>query len=88
MKKYRTIILVLSLILLLACAKKEVKIACVGDSITEGYGLAWQSKTAYPVDLYSPMKDQGANFPDNIHPNEQAVKLMAKIISTSISKNQ
>jgi acyl-CoA thioesterase I len=25
----------------------------VGDSITEGYGLAWQSKTAYPVVLDS-----------------------------------
>jgi alpha-L-fucosidase 2 len=29
------------------------KIACVGDSITEGYGLACQSKTSYPVVLDS-----------------------------------
>ena len=29
------------------------KIACVGDSITEGAGLVWQSKTSYPVILDS-----------------------------------
>lgn len=29
----------------------EIKIACVGDSITEGWGLADQSKSAYPVML-------------------------------------
>jgi acyl-CoA thioesterase I len=46
-------ILLLSLLLLPACEKREIKIACVGDSITEGYGLAWQSKTAYPVVLDS-----------------------------------
>jgi len=28
-------------------------IACVGDSITEGYGLPYQSKTSYPVVLDS-----------------------------------
>jgi alpha-L-fucosidase 2 len=36
-----------------SCTQKEVKIACVGDSITEGYGLACQSKTGYPVVLDS-----------------------------------
>jgi len=30
-------------------SSQEIKIACVGDSITEGYGLVRQSKTAYPV---------------------------------------
>jgi alpha-L-fucosidase 2 len=37
----------------ISCSKKDIKIACVGDSITEGYGLACQSKTAYPVILDS-----------------------------------
>jgi len=31
--------------------KHEIKVACVGDSITEGAGMADQSKTAYPVQL-------------------------------------
>ena len=38
---------------LASCAPKEVKVACVGDSITEGYGLSCQSKTGYPVVLDS-----------------------------------
>jgi len=41
--------LFLFIILLSSCSVK--KIACVGDSITEGYGLKWQSSTAYPVVL-------------------------------------
>lgn len=35
-----------------SCSSK-IKVACVGDSITEGYGLPYQSKTAYPVVLDS-----------------------------------
>jgi Lysophospholipase L1 and related esterases len=38
------------------------------------------------IDLYHSMKDQGANFPDSIHPNEQAVKVMAGIIAKEIKK--
>ncbi|MBM3435723.1 MAG: hypothetical protein FJY07_05845 [Bacteroidetes bacterium] len=34
----------------LSCTR-EIKVACVGDSITEGWGLAEQSKSAYPVML-------------------------------------
>lgn len=30
---------------------RETKVACIGDSITEGWGLADQSKTAYPAML-------------------------------------
>ena len=40
-------------IILASCTSKEIKIACVGDSITEGYGLKCQSKTGYPVVLDS-----------------------------------
>lgn len=37
--------------LLSSCFHKIARVACIGDSITEGYGLAVQSKTAYPVIL-------------------------------------
>ncbi|MDA3893102.1 MAG: GDSL-type esterase/lipase family protein [Salinivirgaceae bacterium] len=36
------------------------------------------------IDIYTLMQDQGANFPDSIHPNEQAVEVMATIISKAI----
>lgn len=39
--------------LIFASCSKQIKVACVGDSITEGYGLTRQSKTAYPVVLDS-----------------------------------
>lgn len=39
------------LLLTFSCSKNLIRIACVGDSITEGYGLTNQSKTAYPVVL-------------------------------------
>ena len=42
-----------------SCTQKEIKVACVGDSITEGHGLAIQSKTGYPVVLDSIL---GAGF--------------------------
>ena len=52
---------ILSIILLAtACTQKVTKIACVGDSITEGYGLACQSKTGYPVVLDSILGPQYA----------------------------
>ena len=45
---------ILGLVLVLAgCSKPVSRVACVGDSITEGYGLAVQSKTGYPVQLDS-----------------------------------
>jgi acyl-CoA thioesterase I len=56
--KHTSKIFLLSLfILFLSCSKNEIKIACVGDSITEGYGLALQSKTAYPTVLDSILGD-------------------------------
>lgn len=38
------------------------------------------------IDLYTGMKDEGANFPDNIHPNEKAAAKMAQIIAAEIKK--
>ena len=46
-------LLFLSLLIMVGCSDKVLRIACVGDSITEGYGLAVQSKTSYPVMLDS-----------------------------------
>ena len=40
-------------ILAFALPKKDLKIACVGDSITEGAGVRSQSKSSYPVVLDS-----------------------------------
>src|SRR5512145_1640287 len=52
--KPSNILFVLSFILLaVSCSEKEIKIACVGDSITEGAGLAFQNSTAYPTRLDS-----------------------------------
>jgi acyl-CoA thioesterase-1 len=49
MKKILPILLLC--IALYACNSKQVKVACIGDSITEGAGHEQQSKTAYPVIL-------------------------------------
>jgi acyl-CoA thioesterase I len=46
-------ILLLSLLILAGCSDQLLRVACVGDSITEGYGLVVQSKTGYPVVLDS-----------------------------------
>ncbi len=53
------LILFTFLIFSAACTKHTTKVACIGDSITEGYGLAQQSKTSYPVVLDSIL---GPNF--------------------------
>lgn len=38
------------------------------------------------IDLYTQMQNQGKNFPDSIHPNEEAVKVMTAIIAKEIGK--
>ena len=53
MKKKEIISLALMLTLFISCSKNEIRVACVGDSITEGYGLADESKTAFTVMLDS-----------------------------------
>ncbi len=53
------IILFTFLIFSVSCTKHISKVACIGDSITEGYGLAQQSKASYPVVLDSIL---GPNF--------------------------
>ncbi len=40
------------LTIVVACGeKRDVRIACVGDSITEGMTIDWQSENAYPAQL-------------------------------------
>lgn len=53
MKEKGFLCLSLMLLLFVSFSTKEIKVACVGNSITEGYGLANQSKTAFPVILDS-----------------------------------
>lgn len=38
------------------------------------------------IDLYTALKTEGANFPDDIHPNEKAAAIMAETIATKILK--
>lgn len=45
--------------LFISCSTKQIKVAIVGDSITEGYGLSNQSRNAYPVMLDSIL---GSNY--------------------------
>ncbi|MEA4852499.1 MAG: GDSL-type esterase/lipase family protein [Paludibacter sp.] len=51
MKKLTFILL--CIMVLSGCSEKVLRVACVGDSITEGAGLQVQSKTSYPVMLDS-----------------------------------
>jgi acyl-CoA thioesterase-1 len=53
MKKILKILPALLLYLGAACTQRTIKIACIGDSITEGYGLVSQSISSYPVMLDS-----------------------------------
>ena len=46
-------ILFFSIFFTVSCSDKIIRVACVGDSITEGAGLEKQSKTSYPVILDS-----------------------------------
>lgn len=52
MKQFLIYFILFFSIILTSCSG-VTKIACVGDSITEGAGLVWQSKTSYPVILDS-----------------------------------
>jgi acyl-CoA thioesterase I len=52
MKSIRFFIILFN-IYLFSCNNDQIRIACIGDSITEGYGLANQSITAYPSVLDS-----------------------------------
>ena len=56
-KKSVAVCFVFTLFILSSCSDNVTKVACVGDSITEGYGLAIQSKTGYPVVLDSLLGD-------------------------------
>jgi len=49
----KTIPIILVVLFLMSCSGKILRVACVGDSITEGAGLLKQSETSYPVMLDS-----------------------------------
>ncbi len=50
----KTAFIFIAILLISSCSeKKEVKIACIGDSITEGSGIYYQSRNSYPVQLDS-----------------------------------
>ncbi len=51
MKKILFFPSILLAFIVISCTTQPIKVACVGDSITEGYGLAKQSETGYPVVL-------------------------------------
>ncbi len=51
--KYLKFVFIAFTVFLVSSCSTNIKVACVGDSITEGYGLPYQSKTAYPVILDS-----------------------------------
>ncbi len=53
MKKTSFTLIILLILIFSGCSDKILRVACVGDSITEGAGLAVQSKTGYPVMLDS-----------------------------------
>lgn len=54
MKHLNGIVLLLSFfVFLFSSCSRNVKVACVGDSITAGYGLPDQSRTSYPARLDS-----------------------------------
>ena len=59
MKQKELISLALMVVFFISCSKKEIRVAIVGDSITEGYGLSNKSKNAYPVMLDSIL---GSNY--------------------------
>lgn len=57
MSKYKIVIILLIGITVFSACKQQVKIACVGDSITEGAGTEFWNKSSYPVVLDSLMGD-------------------------------
>lgn len=61
-KKRFQLVFGLILLMFLASCSLQKKIACVGDSITEGYGLKNPSKTAYPAVLDSLMGENYSVF--------------------------
>ncbi len=55
MKKYQIIVLLLVSVVVFYSCQQQVRIACIGDSITEGAGTRVWNKRSYPVVLDSLM---------------------------------
>lgn len=51
-------VIVVALFVLSACNQSPIRIACVGDSITEGAGIKFQNLNAYPAYLDSLLGDE------------------------------
>ena len=49
----KIVVLLTACLFAASCTNEEIKVACIGDSITEGAGIYWQSKDSYPVQLDS-----------------------------------
>ncbi len=56
----KNFLFIIASIVLFSCTqeKRSIRVACIGDSITEGYGLKVQSMTGYPRVLDSLLGDQ------------------------------
>lgn len=57
MKKYSLFFMFLCCCCLLGAKNRPVKVACVGNSITYGTGIAEREKYAYPVQLQQLLGD-------------------------------
>jgi acyl-CoA thioesterase I len=51
MKQFTFSLLVATLCILTSCTETKTNVACVGDSITEGATIYWESSESYPVIL-------------------------------------
>jgi alpha-L-fucosidase 2 len=49
----KLLIITILIAILISCSEKQIRIVCVGDSITEGAGITFQNKYAYPAILDS-----------------------------------
>lgn len=76
MKRFLFLSLVIAGIMLSSCGTKQIKVACVGDSITEGSGIKLKSKYTYPIML------------DNILPENYSVLNCGKSGATMLKASK
>jgi hypothetical protein len=70
-----------------------IKVACIGDSITEGAGLSNPALESYPARLQRLLgagyivRNYGVSewFPDTVHPNTRGMAVMAAITVESLT---
>ena len=54
----RVVILLFSILPLFATAQEKIKVACIGNSVTYGYGHKEPAKTSYPSQLQQMLGDK------------------------------